>query len=189
MFVEYGERFTPSTNGSGSQTPSQTSSNVSELSSLNDEDIGVKQLWILQQQAKQCGGTEVDTYFVEQTEDPTSDDFDILGWWKGKTKKYPILSEIARDVLASPVSTVASESAFSTSGRILDNFRSSLTPKMVEACICSKNWFSSSREPVVVRQYMDEVQTFQDSIEVVPEDASTITSESLAEASQEGAAS
>ncbi|KAM6563219.1 hypothetical protein CsatB_023217 [Cannabis sativa] len=60
---------------------------------------------------------------------------------------------------------------------------------MVEACICSKNWFSSSREPVVVRQYMDEVQTFQDSIEVVPEDASTITSESLAEASQEDAAS
>ncbi|XP_060957925.1 zinc finger BED domain-containing protein RICESLEEPER 2-like [Cannabis sativa] len=168
MFAEYGERFTPSTNGSGSQTPSQTSSNVLELSSLNDEDIGVKQLWILQQQAKQCGGTEVDTYFVEQTEDPTSHDFDILGWWKGKTKKYPILSEIARDVLASPVSTVASESAFSTSGRILDNFRSSLTPKMVEACICSKNWFISSREPVVVRQYMDEVQTFQDSIEGVP---------------------
>uniref|UniRef100_A0A803Q7V1 DUF4283 domain-containing protein n=1 Tax=Cannabis sativa TaxID=3483 RepID=A0A803Q7V1_CANSA len=79
MFAEYGEMFTPSTNDSGSQTPSQTSSNVSELRSLNDEDIGVKQLWYLQQQAKQCGGTEVDTYFVEQTEDPTSDDFDILG--------------------------------------------------------------------------------------------------------------
>ncbi|XP_022883487.1 zinc finger BED domain-containing protein RICESLEEPER 3-like [Olea europaea var. sylvestris] len=47
--------------------------------------------------------------------------------------------EIARDVLAILVSTIASELAFSTSGRILDSFRSSLTPKTFKVLICTPN--------------------------------------------------
>jgi hypothetical protein len=43
-------------------------------------------------------------------------------------------------VLAIPISTVASESAFSTSGRILDDFRTTLTPFMVEALVCTNDW-------------------------------------------------
>jgi hypothetical protein len=50
------------------------------------------------------------------------------------------LSGLARDVLAIPISSVASESAFSTSGRILDDFRSSLTPFMLEALVCTQDW-------------------------------------------------
>ena len=65
---------------------------------------------------------------------------------------------MARDVLAVPVTTVASEAAFSTGGRILDPFRSSLSPKMVEALICLKNWCSSSHQPTIVRDYMDEAE-------------------------------
>jgi len=59
--------------------------------------------------------------------------------------KYPILQKIARDILAIPVSTVASESAFSTVGRIIDEYRSSLTPIMIEALICTENWLQSKR--------------------------------------------
>ncbi|BBH08741.1 hypothetical protein Prudu_021017 [Prunus dulcis] len=40
---------------------------------------------------------------------------------------------IAKDIFAIPSSTVASENAFSLGKRIVDPFRSSLTPKMVEA--------------------------------------------------------
>ncbi|GKV07474.1 hypothetical protein SLEP1_g19249 [Rubroshorea leprosula] len=47
-----------------------------------------------------------------------------------KSGRFPILVAMARDILVIPVSTVASKSAFSTSGRVLDDFRSSLTPKM-----------------------------------------------------------
>jgi hypothetical protein len=66
-------------------------------------------------------------------------DFNILLWWKINAPKYPILAEVARDVLAIPISTVASESAFSNGGRILDSFRSSLSPFTVEALICTQD--------------------------------------------------
>uniref|UniRef100_A0A803Q163 Transposase n=1 Tax=Cannabis sativa TaxID=3483 RepID=A0A803Q163_CANSA len=66
-------------------------------------------------------------------------DFDILDWWKRNSSKYPVVSRIANDVLAVQISSVASELAFSTGGRILYPFRSSLSPKTVEALICSKN--------------------------------------------------
>ncbi|KAL5699325.1 hypothetical protein ACHQM5_011702 [Ranunculus cassubicifolius] len=56
---------------------------------------------------------------------------------------YPTLALVARDILAIQVSTVASESAFSTGGRVIDPFRSSLTPKSVEALICFQNWLGS----------------------------------------------
>lgn len=56
---------------------------------------------------------------------------------------YPILSSIARDVLAILVSTVVSKSAFSTGGCILDQYRSSLTPDMVEALVLLQNWLRS----------------------------------------------
>lgn len=90
------------------------------------------------------GKSEVEIYFLEQSEDSHNLHFDILGWWRNNCTKYPILSLIAKDLLAIPISTVASESAFSTGGRILDPFRSSLTPKMVEALICTQNWLQSS---------------------------------------------
>ena len=75
-----------------------------------------------------------------------------------------MLSRIAKDVHAVPMSTVASESAFSTSGRILDPFRSSLTAKTVETLVCTKIWLSSSHDTVVCREFMDEVESFKDSI-------------------------
>lgn len=49
-------------------------------------------------------------------------DFDILGWWKANLTRYPILASIAREVLAIPASTVASESAFSTDGRVVSDY-------------------------------------------------------------------
>ncbi|CAN1297528.1 Putative AC9 transposase [Linum perenne] len=51
---------------------------------------------------------------------------------------------MARDVLAIPISSVASESAFSTGGRVLSNIRSSLTPAIVEALICAEDWLRST---------------------------------------------
>jgi len=105
--------------------------------------------------------SEIDRYFADDCEDPTIPNFDILGWWKLNSSKYQILSQIARDVLAIPVSIVASESAFSTGGCVLDSFRSSLTPKMVEALICAQNWLRSSSKSINLREYMDDVESYE----------------------------
>jgi hypothetical protein len=87
--------------------------------------------------------TEIEKYYVEGVETP-SQSFDILMWWNVNLAKYPVLSRIARDVLAIPLTTVASEFAFSTGGRVIDCFRSSLAPKIVEALICTQNWLRST---------------------------------------------
>ncbi|KAE8678480.1 hypothetical protein F3Y22_tig00111409pilonHSYRG00338 [Hibiscus syriacus] len=62
--------------------------------------------------------------------------FDALGWWKENNLKFNILSKMAADILAIPVTNVASESAFSAGGRVIDPHRSSLGTKMVDMLVC-----------------------------------------------------
>ena len=45
-----------------------------------------------------------------------------------------------RDILAIPVSTVASKSSSSTSGRLLSPHCSKLHQKTVDALMCAQNW-------------------------------------------------
>nr|GMD47235.1 zinc finger BED domain-containing protein RICESLEEPER 2-like [Ipomoea batatas] len=85
--------------------------------------------------------SELDKYINEELDTQTGGgEFDILRWWKANAHRFPVLSCMARDRLAVPVSTVASESAFSTCGRVLDTYRSSLTPKIVQALVCTQDW-------------------------------------------------
>jgi hypothetical protein len=86
--------------------------------------------------------SEIDRYLMEDVEKPNVN-FDILNWWKVNSSKFSVLAKIARIVLAIPITIVASESAFSTGGRVLDPFRSSLGPKTVEALVCAQNWLRS----------------------------------------------
>ena len=65
--------------------------------------------------------------------------FDILAWWKGNEQQFPILSTMAKDLLTVQASTVASESAFFLSGRVISLRRTKLTSTSVEMCICLKD--------------------------------------------------
>ncbi|VVA41406.1 Hypothetical predicted protein [Prunus dulcis] len=82
----------------------------------------------------------LDTEFVEFMTEEERNNFNILDWWKAHKKNFPVLSIMARDVLTTPVSTVASESAFSAGGRVLDEKRTRLTPQICEALMCLKDW-------------------------------------------------
>ena len=66
-------------------------------------------------------------------------ELDVLEFWKGNQFRYPELSFMARDIVSIPISTVASESAFSVGGRVLDQYRSSLKPVVVEALVCTRD--------------------------------------------------
>jgi hypothetical protein len=90
---------------------------------------------------------EIDAYLEEEIEED-NEDFDILAWWKGKSDKFPVLSTMARDFLSIPLSTVSSESAFSLGGRILGDHRSSLTPEMLEALVCGKDWLFKTKDRI-----------------------------------------
>ena len=70
--------------------------------------------------------SELESYLEENIYIPegNSTSFNVLEWWKNNSHKYPILSKMAGDILAIPISTVASESTFSAGGRIIDEYRS-----------------------------------------------------------------
>lgn len=126
-----------------SQVPVQASAASSSRAVVAHSKLG-KRLANFDAFVDQSGGTthvksELD-YYLEESVIPRSENFDILCWWKTNGSKYPTLQAIARDVLAIPVSTVASESAFSTGGRFVSPHRSRLHPKTLEALMCAQNW-------------------------------------------------
>ncbi|KAG6497978.1 hypothetical protein ZIOFF_045884 [Zingiber officinale] len=94
---------------------------------------------------------KVDKYLADEIEKRSNQSFNLLEWWKGSKTRYTILSMIAKDVFTISCSTVASESAFSLGKRVVDPFRSSLSPKMVEALVYTSDWlraeFSFWKDP------------------------------------------
>ncbi|CAL5347426.1 unnamed protein product [Camellia sinensis] len=115
---------------------------------------------LLEEEEGDGGKSEVDRYLEESCEKEVVN-FDILSWWNTNSSRYKILSQVARDILAIPVSTIASESTFSTGGRILDQFRSSLTPKLVESLICTQDWLRASPLPLQMEENFADLEDIE----------------------------
>ncbi|KAL6631066.1 hypothetical protein ACP70R_028406 [Stipagrostis hirtigluma subsp. patula] len=110
----------------------------SVVDEANDDSMWAD--WGQQQNVqKMATESELDMYLKEETV-PVGVDFDILQYWKMYSTKYPILAQMARDLLAVSASTVASESAFSTGDRVISDYRSRLTSQTVEALIYLQDW-------------------------------------------------
>lgn len=104
--------------------------------------------------------SELDRY-LEEANEKSGEPFDILNWWNVNKSRYPVIALMAKDVLAVPVSTVASESAFSTSSRVLDNFRSTLSPSIVEALLCTQNWIKVKDTPIDLKEELDDILKYE----------------------------
>ncbi|KAG5533345.1 hypothetical protein RHGRI_027517 [Rhododendron griersonianum] len=115
----------------------------SQSSSIDEESLSKYDVYMLRESKRSrtidTAKLELDHYLSEAAL-PKSAGFDVLNWWKSHQPKYPILQAMARDLLAIPVSTVASESAFSTSGRLVSPHRSRLHPDTMEALMCAQSW-------------------------------------------------
>ena len=154
----------------GHRNDEASASNLAQNSSIveesygvggNDDDIFIQDelMRFIRDEQDVEPKSELEKYFEESCEDGGKD-LDILGWWKSNRFKYKILSQIARDVLAIPVSTVASESAFSTSGRVLDPFRSCLTPKVVQSLICTQDWLRAAPTPINIEELLEDAEKY-----------------------------
>ncbi|XP_073059682.1 zinc finger BED domain-containing protein RICESLEEPER 2-like [Primulina eburnea] len=118
--------------------------------------------------------TKLDKYLGEEIE-VANESLDILLWWKVNSPIFPILDEMARDVLAIPISNVASESAFSTGGRVLDSFRSSLTPKLVQTLVCLQDWLRKESSPVKIEEDLNNLERLESDFRTNNEKDSRVT--------------
>ncbi|KAJ4769470.1 Zinc finger BED domain-containing protein DAYSLEEPER [Rhynchospora pubera] len=127
--------------------PSMSKRNKSDVgasSMASDRKAGLKD-YLKGRKGTTGTKTELEEYLSSDRDDANlDDDFDILSWWKMKAPRFPVLAQLTRDILAIPISTVASESAFSTSGRVLSQVRSSLSDESIEALLCAQDWLRVS---------------------------------------------
>ncbi|CAN1148751.1 Zinc finger BED domain-containing protein RICESLEEPER 2, partial [Linum perenne] len=85
--------------------------------------------------------SELDTYLEEKLHiAKNKSEFSVIEWWKDNRENYKILSQMACDIMSIPITSVSSEAAFSTGGRVIDPSRASLGVKTVEALLCTQDW-------------------------------------------------
>ncbi|PKU79246.1 Putative AC transposase [Dendrobium catenatum] len=97
--------------------------------------------------------SELEMYLDEQKIDRKIELY-ILHFWKANQYRFPEVSAIARDILCILISIVASESDFSNSGRILDQYRSALKHDIVEALVCVKDWLYGDKGAIFLNFYL-----------------------------------
>jgi hypothetical protein len=135
-YVEQGEANNGPANANNSQgAPASTGDG------LLDFDMYLSEI-----QSSQPSKSELEQY-LDESLTPRMQEFDILHWWKLNTVKFPTLSRMARDILAIPMSMVSSGSSIFSAGtasHMLDDYRSSLRPEIVEALVCAKDWLQYS---------------------------------------------
>ena len=132
----------------GQQTSSHGASSVSNLFELTyDEQDPLSKFDLFVHSTSEEGHAKSKLdYYLEETVLPRISDFDVLSWWKTNGIKYPTLQMIVRDIYVILVSTVASESTFSTGGRMVSKHRSRLHPNTLEALMCAQSWFRNEME-------------------------------------------
>ena len=86
--------------------------------------------------------SELDNYLEEGCYicEGHSPPFYALEWWKVNHLKYHILSIMARDIFAIPITTVASKATFSARSRVIDAYQPSLSPEIVKVLLCGGDW-------------------------------------------------
>jgi len=110
---------------------------------IGDEIDDWENLWneyVLEIPARRTCRSKGETYLEEDRIVLDEKKSGLLAWWSANSDKYPILSKIARDVLAMPISTIPLKSAFSKGGKLISAHRCRLRPSTIEALMCLQSW-------------------------------------------------
>ncbi|KAH9656711.1 putative pectinesterase 11 [Citrus sinensis] len=99
------------------------------------------------------------TYMSGVIQPPGWDD-----WHDYSKQRYPTLARIARNILALPITTVASESSFSTGARVVSPHRNKLHPSTWEALMCCQSLKSEAISQFAT--FLEEEQDEQDEHEM-----------------------
>ncbi|GKA01116.1 zinc finger BED domain-containing protein RICESLEEPER 2-like protein [Tanacetum coccineum] len=144
LHSEYVTIYNESTTESSEQNGSFLSESSKKQSKFST-GCGFQELqnFVRQNEASPTQKSDLDVYFEDgcymcALED--SKKFNILDWWKNHESKYRILSKLAHDILAIPITTVASEATFSAGSRVIDQYRAKLGVDTVQALLCGENW-------------------------------------------------
>ncbi|KAK4382900.1 putative AC transposase [Sesamum angolense] len=173
LFNDYKLRYGHTLQG----TPGSPGSSFSRVSSSSSSSVGISmqytdykvtRTFTIEQEFSmyKTGGkedhvkSELEKYLDEDVE-MHRDKFDILNLWKINTQRFPILLKMARDLLAVQDSTVTSKFTFSTGGRVLDAFRSLLSPKIVQALVCTQNWIRKDSKPISIEEDLSELEVVE----------------------------
>jgi hypothetical protein len=81
---------------------------------------------------------EIDRYI--NTKISFSKDDTLLGWWSKHSLLFPQLALLAKSLFGVPASSATSERIFSSSGRILEKRRQSLSPDIVDNILMIRNF-------------------------------------------------
>ncbi|KAJ6811161.1 zinc finger BED domain-containing protein RICESLEEPER 2-like [Iris pallida] len=100
--------------------------------------------YLLETSSSQAHKSDLDLYLDEAVDRVNSidDNFNILAWWKFYAAKYPVLSAMARDILAIPTSN----SWLDCRSRLLDENLSSMDPVTVQGLKCGQDWLKDEFE-------------------------------------------
>lgn len=156
LYSDYEKEF--GGNGSHGEMDSYVQIDDLSLPKMTKFETKLKEKELKRRKDANMINNDVDRYVKDPIECDEGD-FNLLSWWKKiGAPKYPILARIARDVLAVPVSTISSESCFSTSGRIISPHRCSLSPRSVQALICTQSWLRGEIETLELDLSIEEVE-------------------------------
>ncbi|KAI8534491.1 hypothetical protein RHMOL_Rhmol10G0094100 [Rhododendron molle] len=152
MYAKYDSKFHSTAASTAAPLTPSTSGN-DEFWNFVSSNIGIGSSTV-------SSRIELDKYLdLESVNVNDMRDFDVLAWWKRNEDKYPVLSIMARDLLTPPVSSVASESAFSAGSRVLDEKRNRLAPDILDCLICLKDW-EDARLGIQKRSAKDEFRGY-----------------------------
>lgn len=115
------------------------SSRDQTLATTSQSQNAVQNIFSAVYKQKNAVQDEIQNYLSMPIE---TEDTDVLLWWSNQKYHLPNLTQMAKDILSIPATSVPSEQAFSKSGNLITKKRCRLSDKSIRASMCLSSWMT-----------------------------------------------